>query len=127
MIITIPVITIFGTNVSVISWICVAAWTIEITRPTIRLAARNGSASLKPSTAACVVSWMATSPFTGGPLRRRRAVPSRLVERVDDPLDDERPAVDEHEEQDLERERDEDRGQHHHPHGHKRRRDDHVD
>src|SRR5262249_26474761 len=92
----IPVTTIFGTKVSVISWISVAAWRIDTARPTIRLAARNGSASSKPSSIAFMARWMATSPFTASG-----------VERVDEALDGQGPAVDQDEQQDLERERDE--------------------
>src|SRR3954453_7502201 len=128
----IPETTIFGTKVSVTSWICVAACRIETARPTIRLAARNGSASSKPSSLALITRWIAMSPFTcdlsWAYLRRGSGARAQLgVEGVDDPLDGQGPAVHQHEQQDLERERDERRGQHHHPHGHERRRDDHVD
>src|SRR6188768_83250 len=96
-----PVTTAFGTKVSVISWICVAAWRIETTRPTIRLAARNGSASWKPSHMACMARLIAMSPFKVLPPARGEALAQLGVEGVDEALDGQGPAVDEDEEQDL--------------------------
>src|SRR3984957_21188269 len=50
-----------------------------------------------------------------------------LVKTLDECSDDQIPAVDQHEQEDLERQRDEGRRQHDHPHAHQRRGDDQVD
>ena len=113
---TAPVTRIFGMNESVASWIEVAAWKIETSRPTTSPAIRNGPPTLEGD------RHRLDRELGDGVL-----VHAVRVERRDERLDDEVPTVDQDEQQDLERQRDQDRGQHHHPHRHQGRRDDHVD
>src|SRR3954454_15442278 len=91
-IITTIVARIFGMKVSVISWICVIAWKMLTSRPTIRPAPRMGSATFRESVTACMTRLMTTSVF----------IPAS-VEALDEGLGDEVPAVDQDEQQDLER------------------------
>src|SRR3954468_10197840 len=103
-------------NVSVISWICVIAWKMLTSRPTMRPAAKIGSATFTATVIACITRLMTTSWFKAA-----------SVEALDERLGDEVPAVHQDEQQDLERQGDEDRRQHHHSHAHQGRRDDQVD
>src|SRR5581483_2638989 len=106
---------IFGTKTSVISCTCVTDWTSEITRPIARLVARMGPATFATRIRACRTISMTLVSVMALPVTR------------DQRLDDERPAVDEHEQEDLERQRHQDRRQHHHAHRHERRAHDEVD
>src|SRR5262245_64341240 len=100
---TIPTTTIFGMNESVCSWIEVAAWKIETSRPTTSPATRNGAETFSVTSIACTERWVIVSWFTEA---------SSSVEGRHERLHHEVPAVHQHEEQDLERQGDEDRGQH---------------
>src|ERR1700693_4093241 len=97
---------ILGTKTRVISWTWVTDWMSETVRPMARLVARIGPATLATRMRACrTISMTLVSVI---------ALPVAREER----LDDERPPVDQHEEQDLEREGHQDRRQHHHAHRH---------
>src|SRR3954466_912048 len=105
-----------GTNVSVTSWIWVTDWNREMASPMARLVMRMGAATLATTSIICTaISMTAVS------------VMSASVEAREQGLDDQRPSVDQHEQQDLEGEGDEDRREHHHSHGHERRAHDEVE
>src|SRR4051794_39956040 len=83
-----------GTKESVTSWICVTDCSSDTPRPMARLTTRMGPASL----AVTMIAWMAmettAESVTGSPEARQEGV------------DDQGPAVDHHEQQELERQRD---------------------
>src|SRR5207248_10446015 len=104
-----------GTKLRVTSWIWVTDCSSDTPRPMARLTTRIGPASL----AVTRMAWMAISTtaeaVTASPEAREEGV------------DDEGPAVDHDEQQELERQRHQHRRQHHHAHRHQRRADDEVD
>src|ERR1043166_6509710 len=104
---------IFGTWFSDCSWICVAAWRIEIPPPTTSPAIRIGNESL--------------IAMRSAPRPRSTASWKLSIETLDQGAHDEMPSVHEDEEQDLERERNEDRRKHEHDHRDQGRRNDEVD
>src|SRR5271166_1852555 len=108
---------IFGISERLCSWIWVTAWKTLITRPMRRAASRSGPATFRASVMACEARLTTVSWF----IRRL------LVEALNERLDDQVPAVDQDEQQDLERQRDERRREHDHAHAHQRRGDDQVD
>ena len=55
---------IFGTKVSVISWICVSAWRKEMARPTTSASSMIGAPSLSATTMVWWASSMASALFT---------------------------------------------------------------
>src|SRR6516225_4834983 len=96
------------------SWIEVTAWKMLTSSPTIRPTSRIGPAIFSASIIAWVARLMTVSWFISVEARHQR-------------VDDQVPAVDQDEQQDLERQGYEARRQHHHPHTHQRRADDQVD
>src|SRR5262249_7960731 len=102
----------FGTNVSVCSWICVADWIRPMNRPIASDTPRIGAASLVASRIDCTAMSMTDPSFTmGTPSRGRTRFDGcsgarSMVEARDQRADDERPAVDHDEQQQLERQRD---------------------
>src|SRR5271166_3899771 len=108
---------IFGISERLCSWIWVTAWKTLITRPMRRAASRSGPATFRASVMACEARLTTVSWF----IRRL------LVEALNERLDDQVPAVDQDEQQDLERQRDERGRQHDHAHAHQGRGDDQVD
>src|SRR4051794_27031977 len=105
----------FGTNDSVGSWIWVAAWNNEIAKPTSSAVSSMGAATL----AAVVIVVMAMWVTSASLIRASRVGP-------DERRGDHRPAVDDHEQQQLERQRHDRRRDHHHAHRHQPRADQHV-
>src|SRR3954469_20610995 len=106
-----------GTNVSVTSWIWVTDWNSEMARPITRLVMRMGAATLAVTVIIRSAISMTVVSVMGSP----------SMEARQKGLDDQRPAIDQHEQQDLERERHQHRREHHHAHRHERRAHDEVD
>src|ERR1700722_18916910 len=94
----------------------VTAWKSDTTSPTARLTTRTGPASSAMSTSACDARWRTVVSSMGS-----------VVEGTEQRVDDERPAVDQDEEQDLEGEGDQRGREHVHAHRHHDRRDHQVD
>src|SRR3984957_18408151 len=111
----------------------VTAWKSDTTSPTTRLTTRTGPASSAIRRSACdamcstVVSFTTPPPSWGRPrCSPGLRCPSR-VERLEKGADDQGPAVDEHEQQDLEGKRNERGREHVHAHRHHDRRHHEVD
>src|SRR5438067_7272207 len=99
-----------GTNVSVTSCTWVTDWKIDTANPMTRLTARNGPANFAVRIIACTAISMMLVSVTKTP----------LLEALEQRANDEAPAVDQDEQEELERERHHDWRQHHHPHRHQR-------
>src|SRR5436190_10648108 len=105
-----------GTNVSVTSWIWVTDWNSEMARPMARLVRRIGAETLAVTIIILrAISITAVSVMRRGAPRRRvlrpamdgrsvgwRRLTNPLVEARQEGLDDQCPAVHQHEQQDLE-------------------------
>src|SRR6202035_3161337 len=96
-------------------------------RPATSPTSSRGPAIFKARLMACAARLTTVSWFIASAWVCWAWVRGSLVEALDERLDDQIPAVDEHEQQDLERQGDEGRRQHDHPHAHQRRGDDQVD
>src|ERR1700683_2253068 len=110
---------ILGISVRLCSWIWVTAWKMLTASPATSATISNGPAIFSARLMACearltTVSWFMARRLLG-------------VKALDERSDDQIPAVDEHEQQDLERQGDEGRRQHDHSHAHQGGRDDQVD
>src|SRR5690606_952241 len=90
--------TSFGTKVSVISLICVAAWKMLMIRPVTSAARNSGADTIRVTSTA----WRPSSMTAVGVMA---ASPALDREAVDQRADQQRPAVDQHEQHDLERQR----------------------
>src|ERR1035438_3362802 len=107
---------ILGTNDSVASWICVAAWKMLTTRPTASTVSSSGAETISSIQRLC---WPRVKTCCGSIASGHEAGSERAEEQV--------PAVGEHEQHQLEGQRDEHRRQHHHAERHQDAGDDHVD
>src|ERR1019366_340934 len=110
--------TILGISVRLCSWIWVTAWKMLMTRPITRPTSSSGPAIFSARLMAC------EARFTRW---RGSGAGFSSVEALHEGFDDQVPAVDQDEQEDLERQRDEGGRQHDHAHAHQRRRDDQVD
>src|SRR3954447_4375904 len=111
-----PTPTSLGTNARVTSWIWVSDWKSETAKPMTREVSRIGADSLRATSMVWRAMWMiAVSLMVRLPVAR------------DEGLDDEGPAVDHHEEQELEGQRHHHRRHHHHAQRHQRSADHQVD
>src|ERR1700735_5642115 len=108
---------IFGISVRLCSWIWVTAWKMLTASPAMSATINRGPAIFRARLMAWEARLTTVSWFTR----------ELLVKTLDECSDDQIPAVDQHEQEDLERQGDEGRRQHDHPHAHQRRRDDQVD
>src|ERR1035438_936885 len=93
---------ILGTNDSVASWICVAAWKMLTTRPTASTVSSSGAETISSIQRLC---WPRVKTCCGSIASAHEARGERAEEQV--------PAVGEHEQHQLEGQRDEHRRQHH--------------
>src|SRR5262249_8028104 len=129
--------TIFGTRLSVCSWICVTACRMLTASPTTIATTSTGA----PTISATYVAFRTKSTAVSRDMNSisdlgfrisdlhwpGRAPMLRAAHAVEQHSYGQRPAVDEHEQQQLEWKRNQRRREHHHPHAHQHGGDDHID
>src|SRR5207245_10463390 len=99
----------FGSNDSVCSWICVAAWKTLTIKPTTSATSSSGA----PSSSDTWIAWLPIVMMVSGVTSLSLGIEA-LRQRADQKL----PAVGQHEQHQLERQRNAGGRHHHHPHRH---------